>query len=79
MSDIRNKLTHGDKFPNEFNNALSVAKENLRFMLERILIKILGYSVDKTEVAPAFLKDNLEAMRIMPEEQLIISKFCNNA
>jgi hypothetical protein len=55
LSDIRNKLIHGDKLPDKFHDALWVAEENLRFMIERILIKILGFSVHRTEVSSDFL------------------------
>lgn len=75
LSDIRNKLIHGDKLSDEFHDALWVAEENLRFMVERILMKILGFPVDKTEVSPDFLKKYSTALQMMHEEQIKISQF----
>lgn len=75
LSDIRNKLIHGDKLSDEFPDALWVAEENLRFMVERILVKILGFPVNKTEVSQDFLKKYSTALRMMHEEQIKISRF----
>lgn len=75
LSDIRNKLIHGDEFPDQLHDALWVAEENLRFMIERILIKILGFSVDKTEVSSDFLIKYSTALQMMHEEQIKISQY----
>lgn len=75
LSDIRNKLTHGDHFSREFHDALWVAEENIRFMLERALVKILDWPIDKTEVSREFLANQSVALKDMPAEQSRISKY----
>ena len=72
LSEIRNKLIHGETFTDDLSNALSIANENLKFMLERVLIKILGYPVEKTEVSPVFLKKHSVALKEMKSAQDIL-------
>jgi len=55
LVDIRNKLIHGDPFPNELVHALSMANIHLQFTLERSLVRVLGWDITKTKVNPAYL------------------------
>jgi len=56
LSDIRNKLIHGDNMPFELLQPLGVAEINLKYVLERIVVKMLGYNVNKTRVSATSLK-----------------------
>ena len=55
LVNIRNKLIHGDPFPHDLFGTLIVAKEHLKYTLERILVRVLGWDVESTKVRPAFL------------------------
>ena len=56
LSNIRNKLIHGDPLPPALQDILWAAHSSLRFSMERILISILGWPVDKSEVNKDFLR-----------------------
>ena len=73
LSDIRNKLIHGDEFHYKYHDSLWVAEENLRFMLERSLIKILGWSVENTEVSKKNLAKCSNAIKMMDAEKRKLS------
>jgi len=73
LSDIRNRIVHGDPLPSELMNALWVARENLKFAIERILVSILGWPIKKSEVNADFLGRHANALKIMPEQQAKIS------
>jgi hypothetical protein len=55
LVEIRNKLIHGDPFSNELFHSLVVANMHLQATLERSLIRVLGWDIEKTRVAPAHL------------------------
>lgn len=55
LVDIRNKLIHGDPLSHDVFGALIVAKEHLKYTLERVLVRVLGWDIEKTKVSPAFL------------------------
>jgi hypothetical protein len=55
LSDIRNKLIHGDPFPHELFGSLIAAKEHLKFTLERALVRILGWNIAETKVRKEYL------------------------
>ncbi|NTU70094.1 hypothetical protein HGB13_04770 [bacterium] len=76
LAEIRNRLIHGDQSLIQFHDSLWVAEESLRFMLERILVKILGWPVYKTEVSENVLKTNSTAlMRMSVEQQKLADYF----
>lgn len=75
LSEIRNNLIHGDEFLSEYHDTLWVAEENLKFMLERALLKILGWPIKKTEVSKENLIKYSTAIKMLPDEQEKISKY----
>ncbi len=75
LSDIRNNLIHGDPFPQELLGALVVANEHLKYILERALIRVLGWDVEKTKVNSAYLGMHLTSIRDLPAEQARLSDF----
>lgn len=69
LSEIRNRLIHGDPLSSECYNALWTAEQNLRYMLERVLIKVLGWPVDETNVSKGFLRKHYTVFKTMTEDQ----------
>ncbi len=69
LTDIRNKLIHGDPFPQNLHDSLAIANLHLAFTLERVLIKVLGWDIKGTRVSPYHLQSqtmiiaNLELYR----------------
>jgi hypothetical protein len=58
LSSIRNKFIHGHDFAPSTYGALQGAREHLRWILERILIGLLGWPIEKTTVNSAYLGKN---------------------
>ncbi|MFW1026335.1 hypothetical protein ACEWBM_22135 [Vibrio parahaemolyticus] len=56
LSDIRNKLIHGDPLPRNLFGALITANFHLSIYLERVLTVILGWSVENTNVSLSRLR-----------------------
>jgi len=56
LSDIRNAVVHGEVFVESDWTALSYAGQNLRWMLERILLISLGWDVHTSDVSPQRLR-----------------------
>ncbi len=67
LSEIRNKLIHGDNL--NIDNILWVATENLKWILERILITLLDWPLEKTEITPRFLMSYAMAKILLTETQ----------
>lgn len=65
LADIRNKLIHGDPFPSDLFNPLIIANEHLRFILERSLVAVLGYNVEKTKLRKDYLRNCFTIIREM--------------
>ena len=74
LSDIRNKLIHGDPFPEELDHALTIANIHLEYTLMRVLIKILEWDIEETNIFPAHL-ENLDMIKDLPNAQLQISNY----
>ncbi len=56
LAEIRNWLIHGEPIPKEAYSALGIARNCLKWTLERAVVSILGFPVCATEVNPDFLK-----------------------
>ena len=69
LYDIRNRLTHGESLPLEAHSALSVAKEHLEWTLERLLLAILGWPVDRSEVSSSCLHKIATGMKMLRDER----------
>jgi hypothetical protein len=74
LSNIRNKLIHGERFPNSMINALAIARDHLEWVLERIVIGVLGWPVARTEVSPEFLSGGANSYRRFLEARKQISE-----
>jgi len=51
LSEIRNRLVHGEPLSRIQRNTLINAKQHLEWILERIILEILGWSVNKSRVS----------------------------
>ena len=55
LSDVRNMLVHGEHFGPDQYEALSFAQFHLRWTVERMILSVLTWPIDKSTVSPQFL------------------------
>ena len=55
LADIRNKLVHGENFGTDHYEALTFAELHLRWTVERMILAVLNWDVEKSHVSPPFL------------------------
>jgi hypothetical protein len=75
LSRIRNRLIHGDPFPGDLLIPLAMAEKNLEYIIERIIIKILGWDIGKTKITPQYLKKHFHAVKKLSEMQEKLSQY----
>jgi len=56
LSQLRNKLVHGEHFDSRHYGAIIHAKEHLRWTIDRMILGILGYPVENSNVSSGQLK-----------------------
>lgn len=56
LADIRNRIIHGDPFSHDMMNPLILANEHLKYVLERVLSRVLQWNIEETKVNPAYLR-----------------------
>lgn len=78
LSDIRNKLIHGDPFPSRLIEPLSVACEHMEYVLQRMIIRILDWSIDKTNLKPNILNARYNSIKDLPQAMKELSMFINS-
>ncbi|MBC3863309.1 hypothetical protein H8K32_14475 [Undibacterium jejuense] len=64
LSDVRNKLIHGDPFPENLIQPLSIANENLRYTVERIVFHILRWEIENTNLSISLLRQNTNILNL---------------
>jgi len=52
LSDIRNKLIHGDPYPEGLDGAIITALDHLKFVLERAIVRVLSWEIEDTLIGP---------------------------
>ncbi len=57
LSAIRNRIIHGEHFERSQLTAISVAKDHLRWVVERSVLAVLGWRIDRSKVNPSFLQN----------------------
>ena len=62
LTDIRNHLVHGRTLTTRQFHALIGAKQHMRWVVERSLLAIFGWPLERSKVRPDFLARNLSAM-----------------
>lgn len=78
LADIRNRLIHGDPLPHDLFGALIVAKEHLKYTLERVIVRVLGWDVEETKVNPSYLEKSFVVMKDLPSKQAQLSGYIYN-
>ena len=59
LTQIRNKLIHGDIFPSSYFESIIIAQNHLRVIVERMILKVLDWDIEKTRVAPSKFINNI--------------------
>jgi hypothetical protein len=57
LTKIRNRLIHGGRFDREEFDALMCAKSHLTWTLERCILRVLDWDVERSKVRPTFLNN----------------------
>lgn len=74
LSDIRNRIVHGEGLPQAALDPLFVASQSLKWTLERMVLGLLEWPVQRSEVFPAFLKRHATAISALPEARSRLSE-----
>ncbi|NEP13634.1 MAG: hypothetical protein F6K14_26220 [Symploca sp. SIO2C1] len=56
LTKIRNRLIHGGRFERGEYDAVICAKTHLKWTLERCILRVLNWDIEKSKVRPSFLK-----------------------
>jgi len=64
LSQIRNKLVHGEHYENKHYGAILCAKQHLKWTIERMILGILNWSIDKSEISPVKLQKDVCISRL---------------
>lgn len=56
LTKIRNRLIHGGRFERSEYDAVICAKTHLQWTLERCILRVLGWDIEKSNVRSLFLK-----------------------
>jgi len=78
LSDIRNKLIHGDPFPHDLIAPLSIACEHMEYVLQRMIVGVLGWDVKKTKIDRTYLRANLFAIKELHKAKAWVSEYINS-
>ncbi len=74
LAEIRNNLIHGEYINLSHFRAIMSAKENLQWILERIILSILGWPISKSNVNEHFLGRNMACYKEWKEDRKILGK-----
>jgi hypothetical protein len=55
LVEIRHRLVHGDPFRSRPTSAVECAREHLRWTVERMILSVVGWTVERSRVSPAAL------------------------
>lgn len=73
LSDIRNKLIHGDTFNRLQEKALMSAVEHLRWIVERSILAVLNWHSSKSKVCEGFLQQ-MTMHKVWREDRKILTE-----
>ena len=59
LSTIRNKLVHGEHFTPQHRHALVAAREHLQWIVERLILAVLGWNIEKSNVRTSYLAQRM--------------------
>lgn len=74
LYQIRNKLVHGEHFDSRHYTALHYAREHLRWTIERMVLVILGWDVEKSYISPKKLTRWTAYKNWQKEQEIFLQK-----
>lgn len=78
LSDIRNRLIHGDPLPEELLGVINCAHEHLKYTLERTIVRVLEWDVADTKVSRDYLGRYVSAIDHSEYERARLIKYVND-
>lgn len=60
LTKIRNRLIHGGRFERAEYDAVICAKTHLQWTLERCILRVLDWDIEKSNVRPSFLRRDVD-------------------
>jgi hypothetical protein len=78
LTAVRNRLVHGDIFTPPEGYALMAAREHLQWVLERTILTILGWPIDRSNVSTRILQ-SMSLIYDFAEDQKRLEKRVNTA
>jgi hypothetical protein len=73
LSDIRNKLVHGDYLNRAQLHAVIFATEHIRWTVERLILAVLGWDIERSNVCAGYLR-HMNAYNQWKQERLVLSE-----
>jgi len=73
LSTIRNKIAHGDYLNHGQLHAVIFATEHLRWIVERLILAILGWDIERSNVCAGYLR-HMNAYNQWKPERLLLSE-----
>jgi hypothetical protein len=73
LSTIRNKLVHGEHFDSARRHLIVAAKSHLQWIVERLLLKILGWDISKSNVSSDYLARTITDYKDWKSNQKLLS------
>lgn len=79
LTDIRNRIVHGTPMTSREFHALIGAKQHMRWVVERALLAVLGWPLERSKVRPDFLARNLTAMIELQQDRADMRRMRENS
>ena len=73
ISEIRNKLIHGETFNPLQLGALMAAKEHLQWIMERLILAVLDWPISRSRVNKEFLEHYMACHKDWVKDQEVLS------
>ncbi|WP_353929004.1 hypothetical protein WJM97_11760 [Okeanomitos corallinicola TIOX110] len=78
LTEIRNKLVHGDTFNKSQLYSLSVALQHLNWIVERAILSVFGWPISESRVSKEFLANNMNLYQNWESERQLLAKYTEN-
>jgi len=73
LSEIRNKLIHGETFNSLQLEALTIAKEHLQWIVERLILAVLGWPISRSYINQDYLSHYMACYKDWEKYQKTLS------
>ena len=74
LSTIRNKLVHGEHFASTKRHSIVAAKSHLQWIVERLLLKIVGWDISKSNISSEYLERVMNDYKDWKSDQNLLSE-----